>query len=65
MVVRCEFQNHKLSENLDGHDILVCLKVHERQFMNDMMKYNMASWYIVSALKDKDPENLISVTLSV
>lgn len=30
--------------------------------MNDMTKYNMAPIYIVAALKDRDPENLTSVT---
>ncbi|XP_050910015.1 uncharacterized protein LOC127123879 [Lathyrus oleraceus] len=62
VMVRCGLHNHKLSENLDGHDILGRLKVHERQFINDMTKYNMASRYIVPALKNKYPENLTSVT---
>ncbi|XP_050909420.1 protein FAR1-RELATED SEQUENCE 5-like [Lathyrus oleraceus] len=62
VMVRCELHNHKLSEHLDGHDILNCLKVHERQFVDDMTKYNMTPRYIISALKDKDPENLTSVT---
>ncbi|XP_050889914.1 uncharacterized protein LOC127095243 [Lathyrus oleraceus] len=61
-MVRCGFHNHKLSENLYGHDILGRLKVHERQFVNDMAKYNMAPWYIISALKDKDSGNFTSVT---
>lgn len=30
VMVRCEFNNHKLSEDLYGHDILDRLKVHER-----------------------------------
>lgn len=53
VIVRCELHTHKLSKDLEGRDILDCLKVHERQFVNDMTKYNMASRYIVSALKDK------------
>ncbi|XP_050914644.1 uncharacterized protein LOC127129523 [Lathyrus oleraceus] len=62
IMVRYGFQNHKLFKDLDGHDILDHLKVHERQFVNDMTKYNMTLQYIASALKDKDPENLTSVT---
>lgn len=61
VMVWCGFHNHKLSEDLDGHDILDRLKVHERQFVNDMTKYNMTPWYTISSLKDKDPENLTSV----
>lgn len=61
-MVRCGLHNHKISEDLDGHNILSRLKVNERHFMNDMTKYNMAPRYIVSALKDKDPENLTSFT---
>ncbi|XP_050914752.1 uncharacterized protein LOC127129644 [Lathyrus oleraceus] len=61
VIVRCEFHNHKLSRDLEGHVILGCLKVHERQFVNNMMKYNMTPRYIVSTLKDKDVENLASV----
>ncbi|XP_050920331.1 uncharacterized protein LOC127137968 [Lathyrus oleraceus] len=61
VMVWCGFHNHKLSEDLDDHDILDRLKVHERQFVNDMTKYNMTPWYTISSLKDKDPENLTSV----
>lgn len=39
-----------------------CLKVHERNFVNDVTKYNMALQNIIVVLKDKDPENLTSVT---
>ena len=56
VLVRCELHNHKLSKDLEGHDILCRLKVHEIQFVNDMTKYDMATQYIVSALKDKDPK---------
>lgn len=52
-MVRCGFHNHKLSEELDDHDILDNLKVHERKFVNNMTKYNMAPLYIISALKNK------------
>lgn len=62
IMVRCGLHNHKLSKNLDDHDILGLLKDHERQFVNDMTKYNMTPKYIVVALKDKDPENFTSVT---
>ncbi|XP_050920574.1 uncharacterized protein LOC127138225 [Lathyrus oleraceus] len=62
MMVMYGFHNNKLSKDLDGHDILGRLKVHERQFVNDMTKYIMDPQYIVSALKDKDSENLTSVT---
>ncbi|XP_050877072.1 uncharacterized protein LOC127080822 [Lathyrus oleraceus] len=61
-MVRCGFHNHKLYEDLDGHDVLGRLKFYERQFVNGMMKYNMILWYIVSTLKDKDSGNLTSVT---
>ncbi|XP_058746004.1 uncharacterized protein LOC131618865 [Vicia villosa] len=62
VMVRCEMHNHKISEDLEGHDILECLKDHERKFVNDMMKYNKAPRHIVVALKNKDPKNLRSVT---
>lgn len=62
VVVRCGLHNHKLSKDLDDHDILGRLKDHERLFMNEMTKYNMVPRYIVASLKDKDPENLTSVT---
>lgn len=61
-MVRYEFHNHKLYEDLDGQDIFGRLKVHERQFVNDMTKYNMTPQYIVFALKDKDLGNFTSVT---
>ncbi|XP_050888704.1 uncharacterized protein LOC127093845 [Lathyrus oleraceus] len=61
-MVGCGFHNHELFEDLDSHDILHRLKVHERQFVNDMTKYNMAPRYIVYALKDKDPENFTRIT---
>ncbi|XP_050875265.1 uncharacterized protein LOC127078894 [Lathyrus oleraceus] len=61
VMIRCGLHNHKLSKNLDDHDILGLLKDHERQFVNDMTKYNMAQKYIVTALKDKDPDNFTSV----
>ncbi|XP_050895603.1 uncharacterized protein LOC127102248 [Lathyrus oleraceus] len=62
VMVRFGFHNHKLSEDLDDHDILDRLKVHERQFVNDVTKYNMVLRYIIYVLKDKDPRNLTSVT---
>lgn len=62
VIVRCGLHNHKLSKNLEGHDILGRLKDYKRQCVNEMTKYNMTSRYIVDALKDKDPENLTSVT---
>lgn len=62
VIVRCELHNHKLSKDLEGHDILGRLKVHERQFEDDTTKYNIVQWYIVDALKDKDPEKFTSVT---
>ncbi|XP_050908484.1 uncharacterized protein LOC127122139 [Lathyrus oleraceus] len=62
VMVRCGFHNHKLYEDLDDHDILGHLKVHDRRFVNDRTKYNMTPRYIVFALKDKDPGNLTSVT---
>ncbi|XP_058733798.1 uncharacterized protein LOC131605466 [Vicia villosa] len=62
VIIRCEMHNHKLSKDLEGHDILDRLKDHERQFTDDMTKYNMTQRYIVAALKDKDSENLTSVT---
>lgn len=62
VIVRRELHNHKIYKNLEGHDILDRLKDHERQFMNDMTKYNTTQRYIVVALKDKGPENLTSVT---
>ncbi|XP_058756891.1 protein FAR1-RELATED SEQUENCE 5-like [Vicia villosa] len=54
--------NHKLSNDLEGNDILVRLKDHDRKFVNEMTEYNMAARYIVAALKDKSIENLMSVT---
>ncbi|XP_050888713.1 uncharacterized protein LOC127093856 [Lathyrus oleraceus] len=62
VIVRRELHSHKIYKNLEGHDILDRLKDHERQFMNDMTKYNTTQRYIVAALKDKGPENLTSVT---
>ncbi|KAI5421169.1 hypothetical protein KIW84_044859 [Lathyrus oleraceus] len=41
VMVRCKLHNHKLSKDLEGHDILSCLKDYERQFVNDMTKCNM------------------------
>lgn len=62
VIFRCGLHNHKLFKNLEGHYILGHLKVHERQTVNDMTKYNMAQRYIVASLKDKDPKNITSVT---
>lgn len=62
VIVRYGLHNHQLSKNLNVNDILNRLKDHERQFVNDMTKYNMAQRYIVVALKDKDLENLTNVT---
>ncbi|XP_050876919.1 protein FAR1-RELATED SEQUENCE 5-like [Lathyrus oleraceus] len=62
VIVWCGLHNHKLYEDLKGHDILGCLKDYERRFVSDMTKYNMTPRYIVTTLKDKDLENLISVT---
>lgn len=62
VMVRRGLHNHKLSKDLEDHGILDRLKVHDRPFVNDTTKYNMTPRYIVSALKDKDPKNLTSVT---
>ncbi|XP_058746676.1 uncharacterized protein LOC131619615 [Vicia villosa] len=62
VIVRCGMHNHKLSKDLESHDISGRTKDHERKFVNDMMKYNMTLRHIVAALKDKDLENLMSVT---
>ena len=61
-MVRCGMHNHKLDKELVGHKILGRLKEEERKFVNDMTKYNMAPRYIIYALKDKDPDNLTSIT---
>ncbi|XP_058725673.1 uncharacterized protein LOC131596966 [Vicia villosa] len=55
VMVRCRMNNHKLFEDLEGHHLLGRLKDHERKFMNDMTKYNMA-------LRYKDSKNLTNVT---
>ncbi|XP_058742340.1 protein FAR1-RELATED SEQUENCE 5-like [Vicia villosa] len=55
-------QSYKLDKDLVGHDILGRLKDDERKFVNDMTEYNMTPRYVVSALKDKDPKNLTSIT---
>ncbi|XP_058775604.1 uncharacterized protein LOC131649878 [Vicia villosa] len=62
VMVKCGFHSHILANDLNGNDILVRLKDHERNFINDMTKYNMAHKYIVDALKDTDPKNLTSIT---
>ena len=62
VMVRCGLHNHRLDKDLKGHDILGRLKDHERKFVNDMTKWNMAPRYIVASMKDKDPENLTRVT---
>ncbi|XP_058783597.1 uncharacterized protein LOC131658306 [Vicia villosa] len=62
VTVKCEFHNHVLASDLDGHDILVRLKDNERKFVIEMTKYNMAPRYIIVALKDIDLENMKSVT---
>ncbi|XP_058739140.1 uncharacterized protein LOC131611031 [Vicia villosa] len=62
VVVKCGMHNHRLDKDMLGHDILGRLKDDERKFVNDMTKYNMARRYIAPALKDKDPENLTSIT---
>ncbi|XP_058774347.1 uncharacterized protein LOC131648622 [Vicia villosa] len=70
MKVKCQFRlryipsgpSWKVDNDLEGHNILGRLKDHERKFVNDMTKYNMAPRYIIVALKDKDPENLMSIS---
>ncbi|XP_058784314.1 uncharacterized protein LOC131659092 [Vicia villosa] len=62
VMVRCEMHNHRVENDLEGHNILGRLKDHERKFVNDTMKYNRAPRYIIYSLKDKDPENLTSIT---
>ncbi|XP_058751096.1 protein FAR1-RELATED SEQUENCE 5-like [Vicia villosa] len=62
VMVECGMHNHRLHKDMLGHDILGRLKDDERKFVNDMTKYNMAPRYIVSTLKDKDPENITSIT---
>ncbi|XP_058783719.1 uncharacterized protein LOC131658444 [Vicia villosa] len=59
--VRCGFHNHILVKDLYGHGVLGRLKENERQFVNDMIKYNMVPRYIIAALKYRDPKNLTSV----
>lgn len=39
--------NHELDQDIVSHDILGRLKSHERQFLNEMRKYNMASRFII------------------
>ncbi|XP_058726885.1 uncharacterized protein LOC131598283 [Vicia villosa] len=62
VVVRCRMHNHRLDKDMLGHDMLGRLKDDERKVVNDMTKYNMTPRYIASALKDKDPKNLTSIT---
>ncbi|XP_058734083.1 uncharacterized protein LOC131605790 [Vicia villosa] len=62
VMVKYGMHNHILDKDFIGHDILGRLKDYERKCVNDITKYNMASRYIVSALKDKDPENITSIT---
>ncbi|XP_058742346.1 uncharacterized protein LOC131614814 [Vicia villosa] len=62
VMVKCGMHNHRLDTDMLGHDILDRLKDDGRKFVNDMTKYNMAPRYTVSALKDKDPENITSIT---
>ncbi|XP_050897839.1 uncharacterized protein LOC127104715 [Lathyrus oleraceus] len=62
VTVRCGFHNHMLAKDLNENDTPDRLKDHERKFVNDMTKYNMAPRYIVAALKDRYPENLMGVT---
>ena len=38
VTVRCEFHNHILANDLDGHDVLGHLKDQEINFVNDMTK---------------------------
>ncbi|XP_058758563.1 uncharacterized protein LOC131631810 [Vicia villosa] len=61
IIVRCEFHNHMLAKDLNGNAVLGPLKDYKIKFVNDMTKYNLAPKYIVAALKDKDPENLMSI----
>lgn len=46
VTIRCGFHNYQLSKGLDGHDILGRLKGQGKNFLNDMMKYNLAPRYI-------------------
>lgn len=62
VTIRCEFHNHILVEDLHGHDILGYFKDNERQFVNDMTKYDMVPRYIIIILKDRDPEKMTSIT---
>lgn len=41
--------------------MLECLKHDVRLFVNDMTKDNITPKYIIVALKDRDPENLMSI----
>ncbi|XP_058726382.1 protein FAR1-RELATED SEQUENCE 5-like [Vicia villosa] len=61
VVVRCGMHNHRVENDLEGHNILGRLKGHEREFVNDVTKYHMAPRYIIAALKDKDLENLTTI----
>ena len=56
-----KFHNHILAKDLDGHDVLGCLKDNERKFVNVNTRYNIVPRYIIAALKDRDP--VTSVTL--
>ncbi|XP_058746622.1 protein FAR1-RELATED SEQUENCE 5-like [Vicia villosa] len=62
VVVKRGMHNHILDKDMLGHDILGRQKDDERESVNDMKKYNMAPTYIASSLKDKDLENLTSIT---
>lgn len=62
IIVKCGFHIHVIAKNLNGNSVLGHFKDHERKFVNDMTKYNMASKYKVTIFKDIDPKNLTSVT---
>lgn len=45
--VKCEIHIHDLEKTLDSYDILDYLKPHKRQVINDTMKYQMATRFIM------------------
>src|SRR4051812_12973102 len=61
VVVRCRMHNHRVDNDLEGHNILGRLKDHVSKFVNDMTKYNMTSREIIVALNNKDPKNLTNI----
>lgn len=59
--VRCDIHNYRIAEDLDVHGILDRLIPEEREFVSDILKYNMTPMFILSAPKDRNVENLINM----